>query len=45
MDDAKSVETNATAFSKADTICNLRALKEEERLELIDELFKGEQDF
>jgi len=35
----------ATAFSKTDTIHNLRALKEEERLELIDELFKEEQDF
>ena len=44
-DDAKSVDTNATAFSKADTIRNLRALKEEERLELIDELFKEDKDF
>ena len=44
-DDMKSVDTNATAFLKADTIRNLRMLKEEERLELIDELFKGEQDF
>ena len=44
-DDAKSVDTNATTFSKADTIRNLRALKEEERLELINELFKDEKDF
>ena len=44
-DDAKSVDTNATTLSKADTIRNLRALKEEERLELIDELFKEDKDF
>ena len=44
-DDAKSVDTNATTLSKAETIRNLRALKEEERLELIDELFKDEKDF
>ena len=44
-DDAKSVDTNTTTLSKADTIRNLRALKEEERLELIDELFKEDKDF
>ena len=44
-DDAKSVDTNTSAFSKVDTIRNLRALKEEDRLELIDELFKEEKDF
>ena len=44
-DDVKSVDTNTTAFSKMDTIRNLRVLKEEERLELIDELFKEEKDF
>ena len=44
-DDVKSVNSNTTTFSKADTIRNLRALKEEERLELIDELFKEEKDF
>ena len=44
-DDAKSVDTNATTFSKVDTIRTLRALKEEERLELIDELFKEDKDF
>ena len=44
-DDAKSVDTNTTAFSKMDTIRNLCALKEEERLELIDELFKEDKDF
>ena len=44
-DNTKSVDTNTTAFSKMDTIRNLRALKEEEHLELIDELFKEEKDF
>ena len=44
-DDMKSVNSNTTTFSKADTIHNLRTLKEEERLELIDELFKEEKDF
>ena len=44
-DDAKSVDMNTTTFSKTDTIRNLHALKEEERLELIDELFKEEKDF
>ena len=44
-DDAKSVDTTTTAFSKADTIRNLCALKEEECLELIDELFKEDKDF
>jgi len=28
-----------------DMICNLQALKEKEHLELIDKLFKEEQDF
>ena len=44
-DNAKSVDMNTTAFSKTDTIHNLRALKEEECLELIDKLFKEEKDF
>ena len=44
-DDTKSVDTNTTVFSKADTIRNLCTLKEEDRLELIDELFKEEKDF
>jgi len=44
-DNAKSVATDTSAFSKTDTIWNLKALKEEERLELIDELFKEKQDF
>ena len=44
-DDAKSVTTNTTTFSKTDTIRNLRALKEEECLKLIDELFKEDKDF
>ena len=39
-DDTKS---EATAFSKADTIRNLKALKEEECLQLIDELFAEQQ--
>ena len=43
VDDTKS---EATAFSKADTIRNLKALKEEERLQLIDKLFAEQpQDF
>jgi len=44
-DDAKSVTSEATTFSRTDTIRNLRALKEEEPLELINKLFKEEQDF
>ena len=44
-DNIKSVATEATAFSWTDTICNLKALKEEECLELIDELFKENSDF
>ena len=44
-DDAKSVDTNTTAFSKTDTIRNLRMLKEEEHLKLISKLFKEEKDF
>ena len=44
-DEAKSVASDATAFSQTDTIWNLQALKEEERLELIDELFKENADF
>ena len=43
MDDAKS---EVTAFSKADMIWNLKALKEEECLQLINELFaEQQQDF
>ena len=44
-DEAKSVASDATTFSWTDTIQNLWALKEEERLELIDELFKENSDF
>ena len=45
-DDAKSVVSSAsTTFSKADTIRNLKALKEEDCLQLINELFAPEQDF
>jgi len=44
-DDTKSVTLDTTTFSKTDTIHNLWALKEEEHLELIDKLFKEEQDF
>ena len=44
-DNTKSVNMNTTTFSKTDTIRNLHALKKEERLELIDELFKEEKDF
>ena len=44
-DNAKSVTTEATAFLQTDTICNLKALKEEECLELIDKLFKENSDF
>ena len=45
-DDAKSVTSGtSTTFSKAETIRNLKALKEEDRLQLIDELFAPEQDF
>ena len=45
-DDAKSVTSGtSTTFSKAEMICNLKALKEEDRLQLIDELFALEQDF
>ena len=38
-DNTKSVAIDITIFSKADTICNLKALKEEDHLQLIDKLF------
>ena len=41
--DADDTKSEATAFSKAETIRNLKALKEEERLQLIDELFAEQQ--
>ena len=45
-DDAKSVTSGtSTTFSKAETIRNLKALKEEDHLQLIDELFALEEDF
>ena len=44
-DDAKLMTSDATTFSQMDTIHNLWAPKEEEHLELIDELFKDTQDF
>jgi hypothetical protein len=43
VDDAKSVVTDTTTFSKAETICNLKALKEKNQLKLIDKLFVPEQ--
>ena len=42
---ADNAKSETTTFSKADTIRNLKALKQEDRLELIDKLFKEEQDF
>ena len=41
--DADNTKLEATAFSKVDTIRNLKALKEEECLQLIDELFAEQQ--
>ena len=41
--DAEDAKSEATAFSRADTIRNLKALKEEEHLQLIDELFAEQQ--
>lgn len=38
-DNTKLVATDITTFSKADIICNLKALKEEDHLQLIDKLF------
>ena len=44
--DTDDTKLEATAFLKADTIRNLKALKEEECLQLIDELFaEQQQDF
>lgn len=37
-DNTKLVATDITTFSKADIICNLKALKEEDHLQLIDKL-------
>jgi hypothetical protein len=42
-DNAKSVAIDTTTFLKANTICSLKALKEEDQLQLIDKLFALEQ--
>jgi hypothetical protein len=42
-DNAKSVTIDTTTFSKADTIFGLKALKEEDWLQLIDKLFMLKQ--